>query len=245
MNFLRSQSPPRRQWRRLSRDTIGTQSEKSSWKARRDLAWNRPRDGIGKSKSSLLAFSKPPTRPTMMGLSSVSIRVHPWLNIFCRSGWVVVIRGKNRFVRCGMDTDDKNRTRPSRVPIDPFQDDLAGLKERLQVGKADRPSAGYRIDELGIRNLHRVRNGQLDRPFEGFQIEGAKGKALRLHFRLPFVTPLDRQALRRVEFGDLPGVGDPPVREPHRPRGALFPIRFGDHAHPITLEDPRRCQRLP
>lgn len=79
-------------------------------------------------------------------------------------------------------------------------DDLAGLQQRFQVRKDERPAARDGVDQLGVEPVDLVRNGQLHGACHRLDVEGAAARALGLELRVPLVVPADNQATRRIDL---------------------------------------------
>ena len=101
---------------------------------------------------------------------------------------------------------------PSCMPASPdglprFQDNFSGFEKRFEVGENARPAAGNGLDELGIRAIHHMGDGQLHGVGDRVKIDRAARISFGFQLWPEFVAPLEDEAFGRINLDNLARVG--------------------------------------
>src|SRR2546427_3132336 len=84
--------------------------------------------------------------------------------------------------------------------------DFPRFEQGLQVGEDSRPAAGHGCDELGLRPVDLMGDGELHRAAHEIELDGAATRAFGLELGLPLVLPPDDHARRRDVLTEVAGV---------------------------------------
>src|SRR5213080_5489782 len=123
--------------------------------------------------------------------------------------------------------------------------DFPRFEQGLQVGEDSRPAAGHGGDELGLRPVDLMGDGELHCAAHGIELDGAATRAFGLELGFPLVLPPDDHAPRLVDLEDLACVNHASVRADHFPRRALLPAALDGRAEPVLADELRVGQGLP
>src|SRR5439155_25096506 len=81
--------------------------------------------------------------------------------------------------------------------------DFARFEQGLQVGEDSRPAAGHGGDELGVRPVDLMGDGELHCAAQGIELVGAAAWAFRLELGVPLVLPTEVGRAWRGDSEDI------------------------------------------
>src|SRR5579871_4029419 len=130
-------------------------------------------------------------------------------------------------------------------PLGGFFERLAGFEEAFQAGQNVRPTVRHRLDELRLRLVHFVNDGELHGIANLLEFVSDPRIAFRSQLGHELITPLENELARGIRFNDLSAVCNAATRNHDLPAGAGLPRALLCGLAPVLASEFRIGEGLP